>query len=241
MRSSHASRHARPRDLRVRRDRVVGEHRSSPREHLQRQHGAAAVVHVVRVAVVRRAEADHRLQLRRAARRHLEPVEAAPRDAEHAGGARAPGLLPDPAQHLHSVLLLLRQVLVVEQAVGLAAAAQVHAQHRIAMAREVGVPRLVARRRAVALPVGDVLEDRRHRVALGVLGQPDAGAETRAVGQRDPHVVDRAHRARQVRDDPHLPEGSRSGWSACAAGRQHLLPYHRTHDYPTDGPRRHRG
>ena len=204
----------RPRDLRVRRDRVEGEHRGSPREHLERQHRAAAVVHVVRVAVVRRAEADHRLQLRRAAGRHLEPVEAAPGDAEHAGRARAPGLLPDPAEHLHRVLLLLRQVLVVEQAVGLAAAAQVHAQHRVAVAREVGVARLVARRRAVALPVGDVLEDRRHRVALGVLGQPDARAEPRAVGQRDPHVVDSAHRARQVRDDPHSREvlsGTRNG------------------------------
>ena len=31
-----------------------------------------------------------------------------------------------------------------------------------------------------------------HGVALGVLGKPDAGAEPRAVGQRDPDVVDRA-------------------------------------------------
>ena len=81
-----------------------------------------------------------------------------------------------------------------EQAVGLAAAAQVHAQDRVAVAREVRVAGLVARRRAVALPVRDVLEDRRHRIALRILGEPDARAETRAVSERDPHVVDRAHR-----------------------------------------------
>ena len=149
-------------------------------------------------------------------RRHLEAVEAAPGDPEHPDAARAPGLLRDPAEHLHRVLLLLREVLVVEQAVGLAAAALVHAQHRVAVAREVGVARLVARRGAVALPVGDVLEDRRDRVALGVLGQPDARAEARAVRERDPRVVDPAHGARQVRDDPHRRAGAPSSSSACS-------------------------
>ena len=48
-----------------------------------------------------------------------------------------------------------------EQAVGLAAAAQVHPQRGVPVPGEVGVPRPVARRRAVALAVGDVLEDRR--------------------------------------------------------------------------------
>ena len=43
-------------------------------------------------------------------------------------GAGAPRLRRDPAQHLERVLLLLREVLVVEEAVGLAAAAEVDAQ-----------------------------------------------------------------------------------------------------------------
>ena len=98
---------ARARDLRVGGDCVEREQRRPPREHLERQHSAAAVVHVVRVTVVRGAEADHGLQLRRAAGRHLEPVEAAPGDPEHPDGARAPGLLRDPSEHLHRVLLLL--------------------------------------------------------------------------------------------------------------------------------------
>ena len=112
-----------------------------------------------------------------------------------------------------------------EQAVRLAATALVHTQHGVAVSREVGVARLVARCRAVALPVGDVLEDRRDRVALGVLWQPDARAKARAVRERDPRVVDRAHGARQVGYDPHRRAGAPSSSSACSpsagAGRAH--------------------
>ena len=205
-----------PGHLRVGGDRVEGQHRRSPREHLEREHRAPAVVHVIGVAVVCRAERDHRLELRRRVRRHLEPVEPAPGDPEHPHRPGAPGLLGDPAEHLERVLLLQRQVLVVEQAVGLPGAAQVHPQRGVPVPREVHVARPVARRRAVALAVGDVLEDRRDRVALGVLGKPDAGAEPGAVRHRDPHVVDRAHGAREVAHHAHQRIGAPSSSSACS-------------------------
>ena len=79
---------------------VEGEHRRAPEQHLQRQHRAAAVVHVVGVAVVGGAERDHGLELRRPQGRHTEPAEPAPRDADHPASPRAPALLCEPAQHL---------------------------------------------------------------------------------------------------------------------------------------------
>ena len=79
----------------------------------------------------------------------------------------------------------------------------VDAHGRIAVAGEPGVHERVAGRRAVVLAVGDVLEDRRHRVGLGVVGQPDAGRQAGAVGERDPGVGDRAHAALEVGADAH--------------------------------------
>src|SRR4051794_7571410 len=60
----------------------------------------------------------------------------------------------------------------------------------------------VAARHGVALAVGQVLEDRGHRIGVRVLGQPDARGEPRAVAQPDPRVVDPPDRARKVRPDP---------------------------------------
>ena len=73
------------------------------------------------------------------------------------------------------------RIFVVHQPVGLAVAAHVDADAGIAVAGEIGVGEGVAPGRAVALAVGQVFEDRRHRVALGVLRQPDAGGEAGAV------------------------------------------------------------
>jgi hypothetical protein len=148
-----------------------------PQESISSASRAAAVMHVVGVAVVGGAERDHGLELRPAQRRHLEPAESSPRDPDHPAGPGAPALLAEPAQHLHSVLLLLGQVLVGEQAVRLAAAADVHTHPGIAVAGQVGKARGVARRGAVALAVGDVVDHGRHRMLLGILGQPDAGPQ----------------------------------------------------------------
>ena len=117
--------------------RAQREHRRRPLEHVDREHAAADVVDVVRVAVVARAHRDHGLQGRRPARRHLQPVEAAPGDADHATRSAAPGLLGEPGDHLERVVLLLREVLVEQDAVRVTGAAQVDADARVAMAREV--------------------------------------------------------------------------------------------------------
>ena len=92
------------------------------------------------------------------------------------------------------------QVLVPHEAVGIAVAAHVDAHAGIAVAGDVGVGEGVAPSRAVALAVGQVFQDRRHRLRFGILGQPDAGRQPAAVGERDPGVLDLADRAREVGD-----------------------------------------
>jgi hypothetical protein len=181
----------------VGRPRVPRQHRGGPVEHVAREDAAAAVVDVVGVAVVGRAERHDRAERRRPERGDLKRVEAAPRDAGHPDRARAPGLRGQPGDHLERVLLLLRGVLVVEDPVRLAAAADVDAHRRVAVAREVGLADRVAGGRAVVLAVGQVLEDGRDRVALGVLGQPDPRGEPGPAGELDPGVLDLANRPRQ--------------------------------------------
>ena len=77
---------------RVRRMRLQREHGRGPGDVVD-EHAAAHGVDVVGIAVVGRAQGDDGLQLRRPPRRHLQAVEAAPGDADHAAGPRAPGLL----------------------------------------------------------------------------------------------------------------------------------------------------
>ncbi len=154
------------------------------------QQAAAHVVGVVGVAVVGRAERDDRLQGRRVEGRDLERVEAAPGDPHHPDRTRAPGLGGDPGDDLERVVLLLPGVLVEQDAVAIARAAQVDPHRRIAAPGEVAVDRLVAGAHEVALAVGDVLENRRHRRRLGVLRQPDPGRDPAAVGHRNPDVLD---------------------------------------------------
>ena len=93
---------------RVGRLRAQREHRGRPLEHVDAEHAAADVVDVVGVAVVARAHGDDRLERGRPARRHLQAVEAAPRDADHPDGPGAPGLRGQPGDHLERVVLLLR-------------------------------------------------------------------------------------------------------------------------------------
>ncbi len=188
----------------IRRPRVVGEHRRRPVEH-RLEHAASAPVDVVRVAVVRRGDRDHGLQRGRLPRRDLERVEAAPGDAEHADRAGAPRLRGKPLDHLHCVELLLRQVLVKQQAVRVAAAAHVHTNRRVTVAGEVRVADGVAGGRLVVLAVRKVLEQRRHRRVLGVLRQPDPRRKSHTVGQRDPHVPQLAHAPRKIPRYTHGP------------------------------------
>ena len=168
---------------RVRRARGIGEHHRRPGEVIGQQ-AAAHVVDVVGVAVVGRAQRDDRLQRRRPPRRDLERVEAAPADAHHADRAGAPGLRREPGDHLERVVLLLPGVLVLHQPVGIAVAAHVDPHAGIAVAGEIGMGQLVALDRAVALAIGQILEDRRHRVAArhppAARSAPPAGSRRRA-------------------------------------------------------------
>ena len=175
--------------LRVPRQGVVVQHAGAPGEHVEARDAATLVVDVVFVAVVGRHERDDRLELGRPQGGDLQAVEAGPRDAGHAHTAGAPGLRGDPGEHLADVGVLLGGVLVEHHAVGVAGAAQVDAQAGVAVAGPpaVELPVAVA---VVGETVGVGLEDRRHRLALGVVGKPDTGVEARAVGKGDPLVLD---------------------------------------------------
>ena len=175
--------------LRVSRQRVVVQHGGAPRQHVEARHAAAGVVHVVGVAVVGGHQRDDGLERRRTEGRHLQAVEPGPRDAGHAHGARAPGLGGDPGDRLADVLVLLRRVLVEDDAVGVPGAAQVEAHAGVAVSGPVRVDGPVTGA-AVGQPVGARLEDRRHRVLLGIDRQPDPRRQAGAVAQRDPEVLD---------------------------------------------------
>ncbi len=134
-------------------------------------------------------------------RSHLERVEPAPGDPEHPDRPGAPGLGGEPGDHLDGVGLLEGRVLVEQHAVRLAAPSHVDAHAPVAVAGEVGVPRRIRAGRSVALAVGDVLEQRRNRLGLGVLGKPDPRRQAASVRERDPLVLDHADRAGKARPD----------------------------------------
>ncbi len=180
-------------DRRIGRPRVEGEHRRRPREHVVRVDAAADVVAVVGVSPHGRVDGDDGAELRRPASGDLEPGEPAPRVADHPDAPVAPGLLREPGDDLDGVVLLLGEVLVVDQAVGVARAADVDAHAGEAALGPPGVARLVALARAVGAAVGDRLQDHRRRARADVVGQPDPRRQAAAVGERDPDRVEDGH------------------------------------------------
>ena len=162
-RSSHMSRQRSPTSAGSGGVALMREHGRAPGEVVVEQ-AAAHVVDVVGIAVVGRAERDDRLQRRRPPRRDLQRVEAAPGHAHHADRAAAPGLRREPGDHLERVVLLLLQIFVEHQAVGIARAAHVDADRRRSRGRRNRHASARRARGAVALAVGQVFEDRRHRV-----------------------------------------------------------------------------
>ena len=149
---------------------VEAEHDRRPREHVRCQQAAAHVVDVVGIAVVGRADAHDGAELGRAMGGDLQAVEAAPGDADHPHLARAEVLRGKPRDDLDAVGLLEREVLVLQDAVGVARTAEVDPRRGVAVAGEIGVHRLVVHRRVVILAVGDVLEDRRYRAGCASSG-----------------------------------------------------------------------
>ena len=103
----------------------------------------------------------------------------------------------------------------------------------------------VAAGHRVALAVRQVLEDRRHRVGLGVVGQPDARGQAGAVRQRDPGVVDAPDAPRELRSDPQGSSSSNGPGDSMrppAAGRRWTPPARagrRRHGDPADLHERH--
>ena len=69
-------------------------------------HDPVHVMHVVLVEVLGRVDRDDRLERGHVPRRHLDRVEAAPGDAEHADVAVRPGLLRQPVDHDLAVRML---------------------------------------------------------------------------------------------------------------------------------------
>jgi hypothetical protein len=159
---------------------------------------------------------DDGLQAGRAACRNLQAVEAAPGDPEHPGPAVAPRLTGEPGEHGDAVVLLLLEILVEEDALRVAAAAQVDADAGIAVAGEIRVPRRVADRSAVVLPVRDVLEQGRHRLGLRRLREPDLRRQAGPVGDGDPVVLDDLHLVGEV-----APNRLHTYWSTIS--RMHAL------------------
>ena len=136
----------------------------------------------------------------------LQRVESAPGVADHPDRAGAPLLPRQPADDLGAVVELRRQVLVGQDAVGVAGAPHVHPDAGIAMAGDVRMHVRVAEGRDVPPPVGDVLEDRGNRVLLRVPRYPHPRRQPEPAGQRDPEGLDLADLARETRDsDRHVP------------------------------------
>jgi hypothetical protein len=156
---------------------------------------------IVRVAIVGRADGHDRFERRRAARRDLKSVEPTPGDSHHPDRAAAPGLGHQPRDHLHAIVLLLLSVLVEQQTARLAAAPNVDANARVAVAGQIGVSQCVSFVGPVALAVGEILQDRRNRLLLGIVRQPDAGRQRRTVFQQYQRVLDFTDGVRESRDD----------------------------------------
>ena len=135
------------------------------------------------------------------------------------------GWMASPGDHVDRVLQFLLGILVVHQAFGIAVAAHVDADRGVAVAGEIRMGQRVARRGAVALAVGQMLQDRRHGVLRGVLRHPDARRQPAAIGHDDAHVREFDDLAGEVGDGFHggvntgTPELSRSKRTA----RQQLL------------------
>ncbi len=176
-------------EFRIGRSRLVGEHGCRPGE-LSREMAAVLVVDVVIVAVDGRGDRDHRLESRRLECRHLQTVEAAPGDAHHPDLAVRPGLCRNPFDDLAAVGEFTRGVFAVDHALGLARAADVDANAGNPGGREGRVGGFVACTGSVALAVGQVFQDGRHRLLLGALGHPDARGEPGPVLEGYPFVFD---------------------------------------------------
>ena len=158
-----------------------------PRVHV---HDAVHEVHVVLVEVLGGVHGDDGLEGRRVATRHLNGVEAAPRDAEHANISVAPGLFRQPVDDHLAILVFPVGVLVGNQpALAVAGAAHVHRCQDIAAFDEVRVEGEIAGPR-LGFAIGQVLEDDRKGLPLDIPRRHvEIRREPHPVGQGDPDLL----------------------------------------------------
>jgi hypothetical protein len=126
-------------------------------------------VRVFGVPIVARTDGHDCFECRGPARRNLKSVEPAPGNSHHPDRAIAPGLSCQPSDHLHAVLLFLLGVLIEQQARRFAAASKVDANSGVAVPGKVWMSQRIPLVRAVALAIGQILEDRRNRIPFGIL------------------------------------------------------------------------
>src|SRR5882762_9728610 len=176
-------------DGRVRRPGVEHLHHAAPPEVVIEQ-APAREVDAFGEAVVGAHDCDDGFERGRPPCRDLHGIVGAPGLPHHADLAGAPRLARDPVDHFERVVLLLRQVLIVHDSVGLARAAHVDAHCRVAVPRKPVVHPLVAPPHEIALTIGDVLEDRGNRHPGLVVGQPEARGQPATIRQRDPDILD---------------------------------------------------
>ena len=104
-------------------------------------------------------------------------------------------------------------VLVLHQAFGLAVASDIDPHAGIAVPGEVGMHHLVAGRRAIALAIGQVFQDRRNRVVFGIGRQPHPRRQSAAVRQSNHPVLNLPHPARQLPNLTHPQPPEIGSWS----------------------------
>src|SRR5262249_301872 len=108
-----------------------------------------------------------------------------------------------PGDDGERILLFLLGVLVAYQSLGIARAANVDTNTGVAVPGEIMVHGRVAATHEIALAIGKVFEERRHRPERRIGRQPDSCRQPHPVRECDPFVLDHPHRTRELGNGLH--------------------------------------
>ena len=183
-------------DLRVR-WRVANRKGRRPPGQLVSEHRATHEMDVIGITVIGRTQRDDRAKRLRLARRDLQTVEAAPADPDHPHFSRAPTLRRQPIDHRQGIVLLLQQVLAEADAFAVTRTAHINPNPGVTVPSEIGMGQVIALHRPVTFAIRQVFKDRRYRIVLGILRQPNPRSQPGAIGHGNPRIVDLAHLARK--------------------------------------------
>ena len=184
---------------RVGRQVVVGEHRGGPVEIILGQ-TAADPMDIGGIAVVGGPDGDDGFQGRRLMCCNLQPVEPTPADPVHRDLPVAPPLGGQPGNRGDAIALFLLGILVVDQPLAVARAANVQPDAGIAMPRQIAVHRMIATARALAFAVGQIFQNGGN--CVGGVGQPQRRCQANTVGHRDEDILHQPHGKGKVGHDP---------------------------------------